>query len=142
MCARDRWDALLIRYGEQYSVPWQLLKAQMLAESGGDPEAVSPAGAVGLAQFMLPTWEEWADPGWERTEPEHSLETQARYMAWLLKQFDGRYRCALAAYNWGIGRVWRMLRKNAGSLDVALLPAETRSYLQRIDDLMGGFDYA
>jgi soluble lytic murein transglycosylase-like protein len=134
MSTKDRWDGLLQEYGEEFRIPWQLLKAQMLAESGGDPEAVSVAGAVGLFQFMLPTWEEWADPGWERTDPEHSIITACRYMSWLLSQFGGRQQLALAAYNWGIGNVWRLTDRSGGTLDLTQLPAETRGYIQRIEE--------
>lgn len=141
MKATERFDSLWKFYGEEYSVPWQVLKAQALAESGLDPMAVSPVGARGLSQFMSRTWAEWADgtPGIQElpTEdlvflnpenPEAAIRAQAAYMAWLLKHAGGGTDRALAAYNWGVGRVRRL----AGADWRDQLPPETRTYLERI----------
>lgn len=145
MRPRDRYDSLIQFYAEEHRVDWRLLKAQMLAESDADPDAISPAGAIGLAQFMHGTWLEWWDgtagiqgvPRWDRTNPEASIRSQAAYMRWLLNYFDGRLRCALAAYNWGVGRL-RRLTAGGGELDESKLPSETRAYLARIEQLMVG----
>jgi soluble lytic murein transglycosylase-like protein len=48
----DRWDAMLNRVGQKYNVPPLFLKAVMLAESGGRPDAVGDDGhSVGLFQL-------------------------------------------------------------------------------------------
>jgi soluble lytic murein transglycosylase-like protein len=140
--AEDRYDSLIRYYGEQFGVDWVLLKAQVHAESGFDPEARSIVGAVGLAQFMSATWAEWADgtPGtqdlpphglYDRRNPEMILRAQAAMMAWLLRQLGGSVDQALAAYNFGIGNVKRGKP----------WPKETRDYVQRINrfrsELMG-----
>ncbi len=50
--APDRWDAMLNRLGQQYRVPPMFLKAVMLAESGGRPDAIGDNGhSVGLFQL-------------------------------------------------------------------------------------------
>jgi len=139
----QRYDSLFQFYAEKHDLDWLALKAQGLAESGLDPGAVSSAGAAGVMQFMLPTWIEWHGrvlPGEvveQRTNPERSIELGAAYMAWLSKQLAGDRRAARAAYNWGIGRVLK-----AGSvsgyrfiLPANSLPAETRAYLARIDQI-------
>lgn len=142
MHPQNRYDSLLQYYGERSGVDWRLLKAQMLAESAADPDAVSPAGALGLAQFMDRTWQEWRDgiPGIQEPPPSHRLldprdpedaiRAQAAYMAWLLHQVGEDVPLALAAYNWGIGNVRRMFP--TGGYDPAKVPGETRTYVARI----------
>ena len=131
MAARDRYDSLLRYYAAREGLDWLDLKAQMLQESAANPKAVSPAGARGLLQFMPRTWDEWA-PGEHPYDPEASIEAGAKYMAWLLKRYQGNHRQALAAYNWGIGNV-----QKAGADWPAKLPAETRQYLVRIATIRG-----
>ena len=41
------------------AVPLEVFAAQIAAESGWDPDAVSPAGARGIAQFMPATWDQY-----------------------------------------------------------------------------------
>ncbi len=114
-----------------------------MAESNLDPDAVSPVGAKGLAQFMRPTWVEWWDkvygirglPLGRRTNPERSIELQAAYVCRLLSVFSGVDK-ALAAYNWGWGRVRRHLKKNDGHLRRQHLPQETQQYVARIHKLL------
>lgn len=140
MSPRDRYDSLLRYYADQHGLDWRWLKAQMLAESAADPQAVSPVGALGLAQFMRATWAEWWDgtPGiqgappawWNPTNPEAAIARQASYMAWLHRQFAGDRQKATAAYNWGIGKVKRIVYQR-GWRD--MLPRETRDYLARIE---------
>ena len=107
----DRYDSLIQFYAEGVSVDWRLLKAQLRAESAFDPNAISPVGAEGLAQFMPATFKEYAQklslqhPS--AFNPEHIICCQAAYMKWLLGQFGGDPVRALAAYNFGVGRVKR-----------------------------------
>lgn len=83
-------------------VPAGLLAAQLKSESNFDPNAVSPAGAMGIAQFMPSTAASrgLTDP----FDPFASIAAQARLMAELIAQF-GSTRLALAAYNAGPGAV-------------------------------------
>ena len=48
----DRFDSLIRYWGERVQLPFDLLKAQMMAESSGNPKAESPVGAKGLFQLM------------------------------------------------------------------------------------------
>lgn len=136
MTREDRYDSLFQFYAHQYRLDWLLLKAQAIAESALNPTAVSRVGARGLAQFMARTWEEWRDgvPGIAEAPPENlaylqpenpeaCINAQAAYMAWLLKHCGGDVTSALAAYNFGIGRVRR------GDP----WPRETRDYVARIE---------
>jgi soluble lytic murein transglycosylase-like protein len=46
----ERWLPLIRSTSAAEGLPWRMVAALVLVESGGDPSAVSPAGAVGLAQ--------------------------------------------------------------------------------------------
>lgn len=47
-----RWDGMIKQVANETGVPWQLITAIMGVESGGDPNARSGAGAMGLMQVM------------------------------------------------------------------------------------------
>lgn len=138
MANSARYDSLYICYAEQYSLSWIELKAQGLAESNLDPNAVSPVGAMGLMQFMPPTFAEWSDKlGLKNANPynpEHSIHCAAAYMRWLIDQMAGDIERAWAAYNWGIGNVTRYCR--AGNWREEL-PDETKKYIARIRSFIG-----
>jgi len=122
-----RFRRPLIRSAARHGVSAALLAAQLMAESGFDPTAVSPAGAAGIAQFMPATAAEWGLT--DRFDPVASIEAQARFMSSLLRQFRS-VPLALAAYNAGPGAV----------ASCGCVPAypETRAYVARILALMDG----
>ena len=131
---------------------WLLLKAQARAESNFNPRARSPVGALGLTQFMRATWSEWKDgtPGiqitktiFRRSNPEHAIRSQAAYLKWLYNRFkylseEAQLTVVLAAYNWGIGRVQRMI-KRLGWLDLCSTPDETQQYVKRIERFLSTY---
>lgn len=81
----------------------QLLDAVQRVESGGNPNAVSPAGAQGAYQLMPATA---ASVGVTNPmDPAQARAGAAQYLAQLYKQFGGNPQLALAAYNAGPGRV-------------------------------------
>ena len=118
-----------------------LLKKQAVAESGLDPDAVSPVGDKGLTQFMDQTWKEWESNEFgpdippnrhvSAFDPEDSIRAQADVMQWLLGVFKGDAAKALAGYNWGIGNLWRCLAKH-GDQWRDFLPLESQRYLEKI----------
>lgn len=76
----DRWDALLNRLGLKYNVPPLLLKAVMLIESGGRPDAIGDNGhSVGL--FQLHDQGYGAGMGDLRFDPEANADRAARGLA-------------------------------------------------------------
>ena len=80
----------------------------------------SPAGAIGIAQFMPGTAR---DMGIEPSDPWQSISAAARYLAQQYKRF-GDWASALASYNWGPGNVSRY--------GVGRAPAETQNYVAQI----------
>lgn len=95
-------------------------------ESNFNPNAVSPAGAVGVAQFMPKTA---ADYGINPRNPDEAIPAAGRLLRDLSTRFEGNQGLALAAYNWGPENVEKW--KAAGA-DPARMPAETRNYVQTI----------
>lgn len=98
---------------------------QIQQESGFNPGAVSPAGAVGIAQFMPATA---ASMGVNPYDPSSALNGAARMMAGLANQFGGDYAKALAAYNAGAGAVESAVAQGGGSW-LSYMPSETQNYV-------------
>lgn len=109
---------------EKVGVDRDLLKAVALAESGGNPSAVSPRGARGLMQLMAATAREL---GVQKVlDPVENAIGGARYLKRLLIRHGGDERLALASYNAGPGAVER----HGGVPPYR----ETRAYIERVLD--------
>jgi hypothetical protein len=79
----------------------ELLAAQLQAESNFNPDAGSPMGAQGIAQFMPGTAASYnLDP----SDPHDSIRAQGEMMGELMAKYKSE-RLALAAYNAGSGAV-------------------------------------
>lgn len=134
-------------------VDWRLWKAQLYQESLLDPAAVSPAGAMGVAQFMPGTWADVSRKlGLVGISPHAAgpaIDAGAYYMGSLRAQWSAprpemdRHSLAMASYNAGLGHLLRAQRLAGGAPDyasiIARLPEvtgrhsrETITYVQRI----------
>jgi soluble lytic murein transglycosylase-like protein len=101
---------------------------QIEKESSFNPNVVSPAGAIGIAQFMPGTA---ASLGINPYDPTQSLYGAARQMSSLSNMYGGDYAKALAAYNAGPGNVNYAVNMG-GSNWRAYLPTETQNYISSI----------
>ena len=108
-----------------YGLPRGLLSRVAFQESGYNPNARSPAGAVGLMQ-IIPRWHPEAIP----EDPYHSINYAARYLHTLRGRF-GTWEKALAAYNWGQGNLSRAIEERGDNWKSAL-PGETSNYIAKI----------
>jgi hypothetical protein len=122
-----RYREPIMRSAARWNVSAALLAAQILAESNFDPNAVSPAGAQGIAQFMPGTAASYGlkDP----FDPAQAIDAQAHMMSDLLRQFRS-IPLALAAYNAGPGAV--------AACDCVPPYPETKAYVARILGLLDG----
>ena len=131
---------VLKRVFAEEGVPAQLVW-QAEAESSFNPSARSPAGAVGLFQFMPATARQFGlrlSPDDQRLDPVQNARAAAQYLKLLHRRF-GNWPLALAAYNCGQGRVAAALRSSPGSTFDDIydkLPAETRMYVPKIAALL------
>lgn len=83
------------------NIPTMMLSALLKQESGFNPNAVSPVGAQGIAQFMPGTAK---GMGINPYDPEQSINGAAKYLRTSWDKF-GKPELALAAYNAGGGAV-------------------------------------
>ncbi|HXP83944.1 MAG TPA: lytic transglycosylase domain-containing protein [Bryobacteraceae bacterium] len=83
-------------------LPPEFVHSVAKVESGFEPRAVSPKGAVGVMQLMPDTARSLgADP----TDPEQNIDAGTRLLRELLLKYNGDVVRALAAYNAGPGAV-------------------------------------
>ena len=138
---------LLDQAASRYGVPPDLAVAVAQQESGGNPHAVSSAGAQGVMQLMPATA---AALGVSNPfDPAQNIDAGVRFLSQLLSQF-GDTALALAAYNWGPGNVSKYGYNNWPSATVsyvssimnrigqALTPDPSVPAPQAITDPMGG----
>ncbi len=150
----DNLRAWLIAYPPAYrdeversaraaAVPAGLVQALMREESALDPRIISPAGAIGLTQLMLPTARQVAArihlglSGRDALmQPALNIRIGAQYLGELVRKYDGEVPLALAAYNAGAGAVSRWREALPGvAMDefVEQIPVEeTRGYVKRV----------
>lgn len=97
------YAAYVARAARAYGVPAALIKAVIDTESGGNPFAVSGAGALGLMQATQDKFR----PGQDPFSPQANIDVGTRYLSQMLHRFHGNLKLALAAYNAGPNAVAR-----------------------------------
>jgi soluble lytic murein transglycosylase len=135
-------EALVRRTAAEYGVDPHLAHAVIDCESGGRPDAVSRAGAVGLMQLMpgtaravaaeldLPSPDER-----DLFDPEVNVRLGVYYLSKMLNLFEDKH-LALAAYNAGPTNVRRWQARNPGCDGAVVVSrsgfGETRHYVRRV----------
>lgn len=115
-----RYSAMFDQAGAKWGISPKVLAAVAQTESGGNPNAVSPSGALGLMQFMPSTARSF---GIDPLDPKQAIDGAARYLSEQFNAF-GSMELALASYNAGPGAV----RKYGGVPPFA----ETQAYVRKI----------
>ena len=100
-----RFDAFVVAHAQRHALRPELVRAVIQVESGYNPRATSPKGAMGLMQLMPATARELGvrNP----YDPEENIRAGTAYLRRLLDKYDGNEELALAAYNAGAGAVDR-----------------------------------
>ena len=149
----DEYDRHFRKYSKRYFGPlfdWHWFKAQAIAESNLNADAVSHVGAIGLMQIMPDTFKEINDkhPHFaEVDKPRWNIAAGIYYDRLLYTKFpktpeQDRLYLALASYNAGYGRILNASKKLKTDAPLwqqvkPYLPNETRGYVGRIKSLMG-----
>lgn len=131
--AEDPWGPYIHEAAGRYRVPERWVRAVMQQESGGEQQATSPVGAMGLMQVMPPTYEELRvrhGLGEDPYDPHNNILAGTAY----IREMYDRYGAPgfLAAYNAGPDRVDSYLAGRSN------LPDETVNYLAAITPNLGG----
>ena len=96
-------DGYLQQAAQGTGLPLSVVRAQVQVESGGQADAVSPAGAEGPYQFLPSTWAQLGFPAGQEFNWATSTQAYIATMKLLLQWSGGNVRQALAAYNAGLG---------------------------------------
>ncbi|GIQ70193.1 hypothetical protein XYCOK13_30170 [Xylanibacillus composti] len=116
----------------RHGVSSRLIDAVIQVESAYDPHAVSHAGAKGLMQLMDDTARQVGVAN--VFDPVQNINGGTRFLADLLRKYEGNTAVALAAYNAGPGRVDRLGISNDEQLFARIdeLPVETQGYVRKV----------
>lgn len=116
---------VLATAAQQNGVPPDLAHGVMMTESGGNPGAVSPKGAMGPMQLMPQTAQ---GLGVNPQDPVQNIQGGVKYLKENMDRY-GNPTHALMAYNWGPGNVDKWLANGADPKDV---PKETKDYIANV----------
>jgi soluble lytic murein transglycosylase-like protein len=122
------YEDLIVEQARMNGVRASLVRAVVQVESGFNPSAVSPKGALGLMQLMPATARQFnvGNP----FNPSENVRAGVAYLKQLLVRYNNSEELALAAYNAGPGAVDRY--------GLSVPPyRETRSYVARIGQMAG-----
>ncbi|MEM1445386.1 MAG: lytic transglycosylase domain-containing protein [Planctomycetota bacterium] len=135
-----QWEDPIRQYAELHGLDPRLVRAVVLAESSGNPNAHSPADAKGLMQITPITHEDaiqrFGLKDGDLFDPLYNLQVGTAYLAYLLDRFDQDRTLALAAYHMGPTRVRKRLNDNPGLSSEAFVAQhagpKTRAYVKRV----------
>jgi soluble lytic murein transglycosylase-like protein len=126
--ASRRFEPLVQEYASRHALRPELVRAVIQVESGFNPFATSPKGAMGLMQLMPQTARELGVRN--AYDPEENIRGGTKYLRFLLDRYAGNEELALAAYNAGSGAVDKYGRR---------IPPyrETRDYVRKVGSAAG-----
>ena len=130
------YDALFQQAADTHGVSYGLLRKVGWVESRFKPTAQSPTGPRGVMQFTKATGQAYGLQNDEDfTDPAKSIDAGARYLADLVKKYDGDELKAALAYNQGEGRNGKPQLEAYDSGNFANIGDEGRNYLRSLLDV-------
>jgi hypothetical protein len=126
-------DSLVDEASRRFSIPGLWIRSVMQIESGGDADALSPKGAMGLMQIMPETYTALRQAfglGADPYQPRDNIMAGAAYLREMLDLYGTSG--FLAAYNAGPARYEEHLATGEP------LPEETQIYLSRLGPMLSG----
>jgi soluble lytic murein transglycosylase-like protein len=123
------YEGLIVEHARLNAIRPDLVRAVVQVESGFNPYARSPKGALGLMQLMPATIQQFGVRN--AFSPEENLRAGAAYLRQLLDRYQNNEELALAAYNAGPGAV----DKHGETVPPY---AETKDYVARIGHITAG----
>ena len=101
----EPFEPLVQEHAGRHGLRADLVRAVIQVESGFNPKATSPKGAMGLMQLMPGTARELGVV--DAYDPAENIRGGTMYLRQLLDRYDGKEELALAAYNAGYTAVDR-----------------------------------
>jgi len=120
---REEFEPLVQEHARRHALRPELVRAVIQVESGFNPRARSPKGAMGLMQLMPATARELGVR--DAYDPEDNIRGGCKYLRQLIDRYGGNEELALAAYNAGAEAVDRHGKR---------VPPyrETRDYVKKV----------
>jgi len=118
----SQYDHIIASVAQEHRIPVSLVHSIIKAESGYDPWAISPKGAMGLMQLMPETAIQYKVQN--VFDPKQNIEGGVKYLVDLIKLYEGDTKYVLAAYNAG----QEAIKKYGG---VPPYP-ETKNYIKKV----------
>jgi soluble lytic murein transglycosylase-like protein len=130
---REQFEPLVQEHAARHALRPELVRAVIQVESGFNPRARSPRGAMGLMQLMPATARELGVR--DAYDPAENIRGGTAYLRKLIDRYDGNEDLALAAYNAGADAVDRHGKT---------IPPyrETRDYVKKVGAVRGGVSQA
>jgi len=139
-CGIEAYREIIWRHARQKALPTELVESVILAESSGNPTAVSHKNARGLMQITPITVREvrrrTGMPKGDLFDPEYNIDVGTCYLRLLMDRFDGKFRLVVAAYHMGPTRLAKLRRAHpdlpARRLIARHAPRSTVKYCQAV----------
>jgi soluble lytic murein transglycosylase-like protein len=130
---REQFEELVREHAARHALRPELVRAVIQVESGFNPRARSPRGAMGLMQLMPATARELGVR--DAYDPAENIRGGTTYLRKLIDRYDGNEDLALAAYNAGADAVDRHGKK---------IPPfqETQDYVRKVGAARGDVSHA
>ena len=128
----ELFEDLVVEHSKRHSLRPELVRAVIQVESGFDPLARSPKGAMGLMQLMPDTARSLGVR--DAYDPDENIRGGTAYLKRLIDKYRGDEQLALAAYNAGPGAVDRY--------DDVPPYRETQDYVKKVNAKAAGLQKA